>query len=245
MYKYLSFLPLFGCFWMAMFSPGNLPKVDACPVSQRDSSHFQCVITVEPPLFPPGNLQEWIKRHLFYPIEAFEENREGKVYTLFNIDTAGQIGDVRVMRSSDTIFNEEAIRVIRKMPAWFPCKDKGKPVEISYALPVTFRLDEAILFFADEMPVFPEERLDLWLKKEVRKCYASSSVEHSVRGKCFVGFIIEKDGRVIDPEILRSSGFSDLDAEALKIVRRMPRWKPGRHRDKPVRISYLIPVYFN
>lgn len=83
MYKYLSFLPLFGCFWMAMFSPGNLPKVDACPVSQRDRSHFQCVITVEPPLFPPGNLQEWIKRHLFYPIEAFEENRESKVYTLF------------------------------------------------------------------------------------------------------------------------------------------------------------------
>lgn len=40
MYKYLSFLPLFGCFWMAMFSPGNLPKVDACPVSQRDRSHF-------------------------------------------------------------------------------------------------------------------------------------------------------------------------------------------------------------
>ncbi len=195
-------------------------------------------------MFPLGDVQEWIKRHLFYPIEAFEQDKEGKVYALFHIDTAGQVSDVRVMRSSDTIFNDEAIRVIQRMPAWFPCRDKGKPVEISYALPLTFLLHEAILPFADEMPEFQEDRLGVWLEKEVRKYHESSSAKHSVRGKSFVGFIIETDGRVAYPEIIKSSGFRELDAEAIKIVNRMPCWKPGRYQGKLVRISYIVPISF-
>lgn len=237
-------LQLISCFWIVLFYSGNVPKVTAHPLLLPDSSYFQCFLTTELPSFPPGNIQEWLKQHLIYPPQAFEKNIEGKVNTFFIIDTTGKVQDIRIFRSTDSIFNNEAISVIQKMPTWIPGKDKGKPVKISYTLPVTFVLNEAILQIADEMPVFPQRQLRKWLQIEVQKCYKSSGINHSITGISFVSMIIEKDGRVTYPEIVRSSGFTELDAEAIRIVNRMPRWKPGKHQGRPVHIRFMVPISF-
>ena len=56
--------------------------------------------------------------------------------------------------------------------------------------------------------------------------------------------MIEKDGRVTNIVVVRSSGDASLDNEAMRVIGRMPKWKPGKQRGKPVRVKYTVPVNF-
>ena len=56
-------------------------------------------------------------------------------------------------------------------------------------------------------------------------------------------FVIEKDGSIADPVVVRGVD-PYLDKEALRVVKSMPKWKPGKQRGKPVRVSYTVPVIF-
>ena len=56
--------------------------------------------------------------------------------------------------------------------------------------------------------------------------------------------MIEKDGRVTDIVVVRSSGDASLDNEAMRVIGCMPRWKPGKQRGKPVHVKYTVPVNF-
>lgn len=56
--------------------------------------------------------------------------------------------------------------------------------------------------------------------------------------------MIEKDGRVTNIVVVRSSGDASLDKEAVRVIGIMPRWKPGKQRGKPVRVKYTVPVNF-
>jgi len=64
-----------------------------------------------------------------------------------------------------------------------------------------------------------------------------------VQGKVSVKFVIEKDGSIADPVVVRAVD-PYLDKEALRVVKSMPKWKPGKQRGKPVRVSYTVPVIF-
>ena len=61
--------------------------------------------------------------------------------------------------------------------------------------------------------------------------------------KVSVKFVIEKDGSIADPVVVRGVD-PYLDKEALRVVKSMPKWKPGKQRGKPVRVSYTVPVIF-
>ncbi len=63
-------------------------------------------------------------------------------------------------------------------------------------------------------------------------------------GRVIVQFIVRSDGSVIKPEIIRSSGSSALDGEALRVVKAMPKWKPGKQQGKAVNVYFSMPVTF-
>lgn len=68
-------------------------------------------------------------------------------------------------------------------------------------------------------------------------------MEKGIEGKCYIQFVIDVDGSITNVELLR--GFDEeCDAEALRVVNLMPKWKPGKKDGKPVRVNYLIPVAF-
>lgn len=98
-----------------------------------------------------------------------------------------------------------------------------------------------IFIVAEDMPEFPGKDLQGWLKKNVK--YPMIAQENNISGKVFVKFVIEKDGSITDVQILRSVEAS-LDKEAVRVVKAMPKWKPGKQRGKPVRVSYTIPINF-
>ena len=88
-----------------------------------------------------GNVNKWISKNIKYPILAQENGIQGKVYLQFVIEKDGSITDVRVARGVDASLDKEAIRVIQSMPKWKPGKQRGKPVRVSYTLPINFQLN--------------------------------------------------------------------------------------------------------
>ncbi len=80
-----------------------------------------------------------------------------------------------------------------------------------------------------------------FLSRHVR--YPSTAVSGKVRGCVLVQFIVETDGKLTDFRVLEGVSPA-LDAEALRVVKLMPPWQPGRRNGKPVRFLYVIPVDF-
>ena len=95
----------------------------------------------------------------------------------------------------------------------------------------------------EEMPEFPggEDKLVEFVSKNL--CYPQKAKEKGIQGRVFVGFIVEKDGSVSNVTNLRSVD-SVLDAEAMRVIQSLPKWKPGKHNGEFVRVSYQIPILF-
>lgn len=94
------------------------------------------------PEFPGGEqaLYEFLAKNIKYPALARENGVEGTVYVKFLVDAKGKISDVSLMKGIGSGCDEEAIRVVQKMPRWSPGTLRGEPVDVYYTLPVKFKL---------------------------------------------------------------------------------------------------------
>ncbi len=100
------------------------------------------LIVEEMPEFPGGDveLRKYIATNVKYPEIAKENGISGRVYIQFVINSKGMVTDVKVARGVDPVLDAEAIRVVQSMPAWKPGKQRGKPVKVSYTVPINFTL---------------------------------------------------------------------------------------------------------
>ncbi|RYZ95276.1 MAG: energy transducer TonB [Sphingobacteriaceae bacterium] len=73
--------------------------------------------------------------------------------------------------------------------------------------------------------------------------YPALERENNVQGKVFVSFVVEKDGALTDVKVTRGVS-SGIDAEAIRVLKKSPRWKPGIQNGRPVRVQYSVPVAF-
>lgn len=114
----------------------------------------------------------------------------------------------------------------------------------SIAVPDESGGGEAEIFaVVEEMPSFPggDAKLLEFLYQEIR--YPSIALESRIQGLVVVQFIIDEQGRIINPAITRGIG-GGCDEEALRVVQSMPKWKPGKQRGRPVKVRYNLPVRF-
>ena len=86
----------------------------------------------------PNNFASWVSTHVKYPKEAKNAGVEGTVMVCFVVDTDGKIADAHIHESVHPLLDAEAIRVVMKSPKWKPAKKDGKPVRVSYTMPVMF-----------------------------------------------------------------------------------------------------------
>ena len=95
----------------------------------------------------------------------------------------------------------------------------------------------------ESLPEFPGGMSELvqWLTKTLK--YPLSAQNAKIEGTVLVAFIINTDGTITTPKIV-TSVCDELDNEALRVIRMMPKWKPGMQRGKPVRVKYTVPVMF-
>ena len=104
-------------------------------------------------------------------------------------------------------------------------------------------VETEVFTIVEEMPEFPGgmNKLGEYLAKSIK--YPQMAREAGIQGRVFITFVIEKDGSVTNVQVLRPLG-GGCDEEAVRVVKSMPKWKPGKQRGKAVRVSYNLPVNF-
>lgn len=104
--------------------------------------------------------------------------------------------------------------------------------------------EEPIFTVVESEPEFPGgmEALYKYLAQNIK--YPQLARENGITGKVYVTFVVEKDGSIANPRILRDIG-GGCGAEAIRVVKAMPKWSPGKQRGKAVRVQFNLPVNFN
>ena len=103
--------------------------------------------------------------------------------------------------------------------------------------------DEEFFMVVENMPEFPGGDLGLmkYIQKNVK--YPAIAIEYNITGKVYVSFIVDKKGSVTNVKIVRGVD-KNLDAEAMRVVKSLPKYKPGKQRGKSVRVMFTIPINF-
>ena len=125
-------------------------------------------------------------------------------------------------------------------------EDDNTAVEIKYIEPVVEEeepVEEEIFMVVEQMPEFPGGMAELmkFLSKNIK--YPTIAQENGIQGRVIVQFVVNQDGSIVDPVVMRSVD-PYLDKEALRVISSMPKWKPGMQRGKAVRVKYTVPVTF-
>ena len=103
--------------------------------------------------------------------------------------------------------------------------------------------EELIFMVVESMPCFPggDVARIKYLNENLK--YPKSARESSIKGRVFVTFVVEKDGSISNVKILRGIG-GGCDEEAIRVIKNMPRWIPGKQRNVPVRVQFNMPIRF-
>lgn len=103
--------------------------------------------------------------------------------------------------------------------------------------------EEQIFTIVEEMPTFPggEAELFKYLGKNIK--YPQMATDAGISGVVYVTFVVDKDGKIRDVKVLRGIG-GGCDEEAVRVVKSMPTWKPGKQRGKAVTVQYNLPIRF-
>jgi protein TonB len=103
---------------------------------------------------------------------------------------------------------------------------------------------EMVFDMPEQMPQFPGggDAMDQFVNANIK--YPPVAKEKRIQGKVYVQFIVEKDGSISDVVVRRGTN-ELLDAEAVRVVKLMPKWKPGSMKGKPVRVRYTLPITFS
>lgn len=209
-------------------------------------------------------MMKYVAENVKYPQAAKDKNISGRVFVGFVIEKDGSVSNVKVLRGIGGGCDEEAVRVIKGMPKWKPGIQKGKPVRVSYMMPINFKLDSqptkpaqkadvskpdmkpdknGVYQICEQMPEFPsgvEALMDFVAKNVV---YPQEAMDKEISGRVYVSFVIEKDGSVNEVKVMKGIG-GGCDEEAVRVIKAMPKWKPGKQDGKPVRVSYMMPITF-
>jgi len=124
--------------------------------------------------------------------------------------------------------------------------DKNKIVEV-IAPPVATQVieeDEQVIFqVVETMPSFPGGEAELFKFLSTNVKYPVIAQENGIQGRVICQFVVNKDGSIVDVEVVRAVDTS-LDKEAIRVIKSMPKWTPGKQRGKAVRVKYTVPVNF-
>lgn len=117
---------------------------------------------------------------------------------------------------------------------------KYVPTEVE---PDTVDIANAVFDMVEEMPEFKGGNKALMDYLAANLQYPKGAETKGTQGRVIVQFIVNTDGSIDNAKVLRSVD-PELDAEALRVINGMPKWKPGTQKGEPVRVKYTVPVVF-
>lgn len=120
--------------------------IEVAPIIQQEEEQAEesqvFFIVEDMPEFPGGEmaLRKFIANAIKYPVIAQENGIQGKVYVNFVVDKDGSVTNAKIARGVDPSLDKEALRVVNSLPKWKPGMQRGKPVKVSYTVPISFVL---------------------------------------------------------------------------------------------------------
>lgn len=243
------------------YTPQEVSESDEDPIFE---------IVEQMPEYPGGNaaLMNFLSQNIKYPATAVENKVQGRVIAQFVVSKEGNITNPKIVRSISPELDAEAIRIISLMPKWKPGKQRGQDVAVKYTVPINFNLGqggatnqktaipkkiddygetqmygETVYTLADNMPEFPggNKALMDFIAKEMQ--YPAEAKNSNTQGRVIVQFVVDKDGNVKYQQIVRSVD-PLLDQEAIRLMKSMPKWIPGKIKGEAVSTKYTVPVMF-
>jgi len=102
---------------------------------------------------------------------------------------------------------------------------------------------DEVFVFVEDQPVFPggDDARIKYLQANIH--YPEKAKKEGIQGTVYVTFVVEKDGRITNVKVLRGIG-GGCDEEAVRVIAKMPQWKSGMQRGKPVRVQFNMPIRF-
>ena len=115
-----------------------------------------------------------------------------------------------------------------------------KPAEVE----VEEEVGDEVFFVVEKMPEFPggQQAMMKFIAENIK--YPVIAQENGIQGRVICQFVVEKDGKPSNIQVVRTSGDASLDKEAVRVIDTMPKWKPGMQRGQAVRVTYTLPVSF-
>lgn len=158
---------------------------------------------------------------------------------------APKVAEILNIVEDDTELVEEEVETTEEVnQAVVTQTGTGTPSTAGPVGPVMEEVDENMIYeVVEHEPEFPGgmQALLEWLGKNIK--YPSICQEQGIQGRVFASFVVNKDGSIVDVKITRSPD-PNLAKEAERVLKLMPRWRPGQQGGKPVRVKYAVPVNF-
>ncbi|MDD4758836.1 MAG: M56 family metallopeptidase [Lascolabacillus sp.] len=219
-------------------------------------------------------MMKFLSDSIVYPEEAKAKGIQGRVICNYVVMKDGSIDDVNVVRGVDPLLDAEAVRVLKSMPAWKPGKQRGQAVNVRYTLPVVFRISaedsqnkllttedrnrmtdgekgdqkvmpepSEVFVVVEQQPEYPGglEAMMKFLSESI--VYPDAAKAKGIQGRVICNFVVMKDGSIDDVNVVRGVD-PLLDAEAVRVLKSMPAWKPGKQRGQAVNVRYTLPLEF-
>ena len=109
---------------------------------------------------------------------------------------------------------------------------------------VVSQSNQSVYDQVEQMPEFPGGMPAMIEFLQTNLKYPEDAIKQQVGGRVMVMFVVETDGTLSNVRVARNV-FPSLDSEAVRVVKTMPKWKPGKEKGRPVRVNFTLPVVFS
>lgn len=212
--------------------------------AQQDTAIYSSYEVAPTPVGGKQAYLRWLEAAIEYPDSALAADVQGEVVAEFIVERTGELSHIYI-RDTLGFGVEEAVRkAITTSTPWNVALMNGRPVRARYQLPITVKARDTSPLDAAVLEVMPEPPGGLqafmqWVGRNYQ--FPPEAINNNVHGTLEMGFIVEADGTITQVEVLEDLGHG-TGAEAMRVLKRSPRWKPGIVEGKPVRVRFKLPI---
>ncbi|MBH8570437.1 energy transducer TonB [Microvirga sp. STS02] len=207
-----------------------------------------------PAQFPGGDagLEQYLQKNKTTPAEVKQRDLKGRVVVRFVLKPDGRVGASEVINSLCPSCDDEALRLVRGFPRWQPALGyDDQPVAMYQVVNIWFSPpappsgqaapvpENQVYSQVEQMPVLPGRSGSAGLQAALQELIEYP--ERAPSGEGQVSFVVEPDGRVTRPVMLKPIN-SAMDEAVLTAALHLPRFEPGRHNGQPVAVRLAVPV---
>jgi TonB family protein len=205
----------------------------------------------EMPQFPGGQaaFTKFKSDNIKYPVDARKAGFGGTVSIAFIVEKDGSLTDLAISSGVCPSIDAEALRVAKLMPEWVPGKENGRAVKarsnIIFQFVVNPEAPPGVVFvIVEQMPQFPggDSLVMKFIKDNIK--YPKSAIDNKIVGRVTIKFCINYLGRIEQVGVVQGVDPA-LDAEAIRVIKSLPVWEPGKQAGNPVNVWYILPVVFS